>query len=515
MKSIKVHKNRYVDSVTLMSIGDKVMSLSGISNAEVQMGTPANTEVLEELGYVLSSDIKPDDLVFAVTGQTQEKIEEAFKFAESLLSGGGTMAGQRKYHDIGDIDLSADPYDIAQISLPGEYVLHEAKKALLIGMDLFIFSDNVPLEQELELKELGREMGRLVMGPDCGVGFINGVCLGAGSIMREGSIGIIAASGSGAQEVGSIIEKYGHGISNIIGTGGRDLYPEINGIEMLQAMKLMAEDNNTKVIVLVSKLAGLGVMNKILTEADKIQKAVVAIFLGSEKSLFEGHNVIPAFSLHEAAEKACKLISEDVVDLHLSKKDLQETAQSEYSRYDSNQKYFRGLFCGGTFTEEALIYLNENLSGVNLNSNLKTRFADKLRDRHISLGHTILDLGAEDFTSEAPHPVFDPKLRAKRLEKEIGDPETAAILLDFITGPGVAQDPFSLVIETIKKDMSNTGKHITYIANICGTEQDPQNIRENIRKLKECGVIVTQSNYESIRLAGAIINKLEKGAQNG
>ena len=515
MKSIKVNKNRYVDSVTLMLIGDKVMTINGISNAEVQMGTPANAEVLEELGYAIPSDVGSDDLIFAVTGETKTEIDEAFEFMESLLNRGGGQQEQSVYHDINDIDLSADSYDIVQISLPGEYVLPEAKKALEKGLDLFIFSDSVPLEQELELKKMGMELGRLVMGPDCGVGFINGVCLGAGSIMHKGPIGIIAASGSGAQEVGSIIEKYGLGVSGIIGTGGRDLYPEINGIEMLQAMEIMANDPDTKVIVLVSKLADLGVMNKILSEADKIDKNVVAIFLGSDKKLFEGHKVIPAFSLHEAAEKACRLIFDDIEELRYSENDLREIAEKEFSLYDSNQKYFRGLFCGGTFTEEALIYLNENLSNVRLASNLNTQYADKLEDRHLSRGHTILDLGAEDFTSEAPHPVFDPKLRAKRLAKEIADPETAAILLDFITGPGVAEDPFSLVIETIEKGKTKTGNHITYIANICGTEQDPQNISKNIEKLKYCGVIVTQSNYESARLAGAIIDELEKGARNG
>lgn len=327
--------------------------------------------------------------------------------------------------------------------------------------------------------------------------------------MNQGPVGIVAASGSGAQEVACLLDQCGIGISSLIGTGGRDLYPEIGGIEMLQGMELLEKDEDTKVIVLVSKLADYQVMKKVLKAADGLTKPVVAIFLGGDKALFEGHKTIPAFSLEEAACKAAKLIQPDInLDFRREDDEIAKIVANEIKLYDEKQKYFRGLYCGGTFTEEGLLYYSK-IPEIKLYSNLNTKYAEKLKDSHVSFGHSILDMGAEDFTREAPHPVFDPQLRIRRLMKELKDEETAVILLDFITGPGVAQDPITPVVEAIKK--ADQKRHITYIANICGSKQDPQNIVEKKKLLEEAGVIVTASSYESARLAGALMQELERG----
>jgi len=446
----------------------------------------------------------------AVTGDSEEHLEAALKNMEDILDHKFPSEKEAIYGSIEDVDLSEDPYDLVQISLPGEYAFAEAKKALERGLDVFIFSDNVPMKEELELKQMGREKGLLVMGPDCGVGFINGVCLAAGSILSEGPVGIVAASGSGAQEVGCIIEQCGLGVSSIIGTGGRDLYPEIGGITMLQGIERLEKDPGTEVIVLVSKLADLKVMEKVLSAADKVQKPVVAVFLGGNEELFKGHKVIPAFSLEEAALKACELIQKRKISIGFTDEEIEAIVSEEIKQYKNDQRYFRGLYCGGTFTEESLIYFNREIPGVTLYSNLKTKYAQKLADHHNSKGHCILDMGAEDFTSEAPHPVFDPALRIARLRSELEDPQVAVVLLDFITGPGVAEDPITTFIEAIRQEQEKSDRHITYIANICGSARDPQNISEKIILLKEAGVIVTRSNYESARLAGALMYALEE-----
>lgn len=506
MRQVVIKKNRYVDSVTLMSIGDKIMKMDGIVNAEVQMGTWANQELLNELGYELPEDAGADDLILAVNGETEVEIQAALVRMEEILDH-KDLDDEEQYSSLDEIDFEENHFDLAQISLPGRYAYAQADKALDKGLHLFIFSDNVTLEEERKLKEKGRDKGLLVMGPDCGVGMIGGVCLGAGSIMNEGNVGIVAASGSGAQEVACLLEQCGLGISALIGTGGRDLYPEIGGIEMIQGMKLLDQDTDTELIILVSKLADYDVMKKILTEADKLTKPVVAVFLGSDQKLFDGHKAISAFSLEEAALKTAELLHPgSAAAFRHTESEIELIVKKETAQYNDKQRYFRGLYCGGTFTEEGLLHYSQ-IPGIKLYSNLKTAYAEKLEDSHVSKGHTILDMGAEDFTAEAPHPVFDPHLRIRRMEQELQDEETAVILLDFITGPGVAEDPITPFVESIQK--RNPDRHITYIANICGSVNDPQNIVEKKQMLLDAGVIVTSCSYESARLAGALMKELE------
>ena len=504
MKKVVIKKNRYVDSVSLMGVSDRVMTLKGVENVEAQMATQANRQVLELLGYELGGDVSANDLVIAITASGEEVCAKALKMVEDIIDR-KNVDNEKHYADLKEIDMAEDPYDLCQISLPGEYAAAEAKKALHMGMDLFIFSDNVSIEEELELKTLGKQLGKLVMGPDAGVALINGVALAAVSIIQDGPIGIVAASGSGAQEVGCIIEKCGLGVSNIIGTGGRDLYPQIGGITMIEGIRRMEADENTKVIVLVSKLANLGVMDKVLSVADTCTKPVMVLFLGSDETLFEGHKVKGTFSLDECALEAVKLAGGDVSAFGYSDAELNELVAASIAKLSQKQKYFRGLYCGGTFTEEALQYFAKHNREVPLYSTLSNAYSTRLADSEKSQGHAILDLGAEDFTAKAPHPVFDPSLRLKRLRQELEDEEVGVVLLDFITGPGVAYDP-------ITSFANECAKHpdIVFISNICGSLEDPQNVAEKEKLLKNSGVIVTRSNYQSTKLASAMMNALER-----
>jgi len=512
VKQLIVKKNRYVDSVTLMSVGDKILRMDGIENAEIQMGTLANQKLLADLGYQIPADIKANDLILAVSGNKKEDLEAAFLRIEDILDHKKGAGDEIVYKDIGEINLTEDGYDLVQISLPGQYAYEEAEKALEKGLHVFIFSDNVSLEDELKLKKAGREKGLIVMGPDCGVGMFGGVCLGVGSIMKKGPVGIVAASGSGAQEAACIIERCGYGISEIIGTGGRDLTQAIGGIGMLQGMERLLKDEMTKVIVLVSKLADLTVMEKVLSAADQAEKPIVAVFLGGDETLYKGHKVIPAYSLEEAALKSAKILNpENDIRMQYTEKEIETIVAEEIVRYTAKQKYFRGLYCGGTFAEEGLIYFGRNIEEIALWSNLDTQYAGKLEDFHKSREHSVLDMGAEDFTNEAPHPVFDPLIRIRRLKEELEDEEVAVILLDFITGPGVAGDPFTPVTDIIRSRKGD--RHITYIANICGSDNDPQNISEKKKILEAAGVIVTGCNYESARLSGALMKALKRRGQ--
>ena len=506
MKKVVVKKNRYVDSVSLMSVSDRVTVLPGVTNVEAQMGTHANLELLKLLEYTLPEGVTPNDLVIAITADSEDSYAAAFRLVEDIIDR-KNVQNSIIYNSLEDVD---GRYDLCQISLPGEYAAAEARKALNMGMDLFIFSDNVSLEEELELKQLGSSLGRLVMGADAGVALIDGVALAAGSIIRHGPIGIVGASGSGAQEVGCIIEKCGLGVSNIIGTGGRDLYPQIGGITMKAGIRRMEADPETKVIVLVSKLADLGVMDQVLTLADSCEKPVVAVFLGSSEALFENHKVHGTFSLEEAALKAVELAGGSVDKFGYTDEEINELVEENVAKLKPEQKYFRGLYCGGTFTEEALLYFSAHNTGSRLFSNLSNRYCEKLEDSEVSVGHSILDLGAEDFTAKAPHPVFDPSLRLKRLRRELADPQVGVILLDFITGPGVAFDPITSFAEECKKYRD---KGLVVISSICGSLEDPQDVAAKQKLLEEAGVIVTPSNYQSTKLASAMMNALERREQ--
>ena len=501
MRKIYVEKGRYADSVTLMGVGERAVRECGVRNAEGMMGTPANVRMLGELGYDLPDGISRNDLLLAVTADSEQTLEAARAVMLESLDGPGAKHAQ--YRDLDEIDLAQDAYDLVQISVPGPFAAREAKKAMEKGLDVFIFSDNVPIEEELELKRLGQEMGRLVMGPDCGVGLIGGVALAAGSIHRDGPVGIVGASGSGAQEVACLIERMGQGVHCIIGTGGRDLKPEIGGITMRMGMERLDRDDAVRVICLVSKLADLSVMRGILRDADRLSKPVAAVFLGGDAALFEGHRVRGCLSLEEAARTCVALITGSAPQLGFDEATLQALA-SRVHALRPGQRYFRGLYCGGTFTEEALLLFHAANPQVRLYSNLNTPYAQPLADHAVSQGHSILDMGAEDFTEEAPHPVFDPTLRLRRLERELEDPELAVVLLDFITGPGVAMNPILPYAA-----LCGERRDVIFIATLCGAEGDPQDIRAAREALVRAGVIVADSNYQSARLAAAMMAALE------
>lgn len=507
VKKVIIHENRYADSVTLMGIGDSVKKSGGVLLTEVQMGTPANLAVIRELGFDVPATAGVNDLIVAIEAGDEDALKSAEQSVMDRLNR-RHMQSDESYNSLDEID-PADGWNLCQISLPGEYAAAEAEKAINKGMDVFIFSDNVSLEEELRLKLLGEEKNVLVMGPDCGVGMLDGVALATMSIVSGGPVGIVGASGSGAQEVACIVEKAGSGISALIGTGGRDLYPQIGGLSMIKGLKRLASDSETRVIVLVSKLADRAVMNKVLGEADQISKPVVVIFLGSDEALFAGHKVHAAFSLEAAALKAVELVGGKVSDFGYSDTELAGIVKRETAKYDPQQKYLRGIYCGGTFAEESLIYLNKHNPESALFCNLKTRYATQLEDHLISKGHALIDLGSEEFTLDAPHPVFDPELRLKRFRQEAADPETAIILLDFITGPGVHEDPISPFAKAGAAAIKARNGALTIIAAICGSENDPQDIKKCERELTDAGIIVTPSNNQSTKLASALMRALD------
>ena len=503
MKKVYLLKNRYVDSVTLMTVAVEVSEREGIDGAECGMGTKQNVSLLTELGYAVPADTTSNDVMIALDAQDEALMRDACAFVEEALSTGHAKR-EKVYRSAGD--LSEGEFEVVQISLPGEYALDEAYKAIDKGCHVFMFTADVSLEEEHDLKVYARDHGCLMMGPDAGVGLLGGVAMAAGSIVKYGPVGVIGASGSGSQEVACLIEQMGLGVTCILGTGGRDLRKPVGGVSMMTDMDRLDRDEDTKLICLVSMLADREVMEKVLQKADTLSKPVVAVFLGADEALYEGHKVIGNYNLTDAAKACVRLITGKEPELGLSDLEREALAQRCVDSLPAERKYFRGLYTGGTFSEETLMTFRNRVPELTIYTNRdNTEYARRLQTHKVSEGHTLLDMGDLDFTAEAPHTVFDPTQRVVRLQQELDDPEVALISMDIILGPGVAPSPAMCYLPMIKEHPD-----IIYVCAVCGGEGDPQGKDQIKRQLREAGVIVVESNHESALLSAAILKKLEE-----
>lgn len=509
---IVVKKNLFFDSVSLMQLSDKVKSLQNILEVVILMATDTNKYLLKDIDlYEKELDNStPNDLIIAIKAEDDESLKRAFDYIEvSLTQKSITNSSQSEpaiviqeyaYRVHPDINL-------VLISTPGEYAALEAKKALLSNKHVMIFSDNVKLEDEIELKDLALSRDMLLMGPDCGTAMINHIPLGFANEVPAGPIGIIAASGSGSQEVASLIAKLGSGITQLIGVGGRDLNEQVGGKMMLQALQSLNNDPKTKVIVLISKPPAKNVAEKILNEATKVNKPVVICFLGADNSLQESRNLHFVKFLEDAALKAVELVTGKKTIY--TRFNIYELAKIESAKLNENQKYIRGLYAGGTLCDEAIIYLSQEFNTIYSNIHFDNKY--KLSDNKISIKDTLLDLGDDEFTRGKAHPMIDPQYRNIRLLNESDDPDVAIVLLDFVLGYGAHPDPAGVaigIIQKAKEKFMKRNQHLIVIASITGTENDPQILSQQQKKLEDAGVICMPSNLQAVKLAALIKKEL-------
>lgn len=398
--------------------------------------------------------------------------------------------------------------------MPGQFAALETKKALERNLNVFLFSDNVTMDDEIELKNLAIEKGLLLMGPDAGTAIINGVGLGFANIVNKGPIGIVGASGTGIQEVTSIISR-DSGISQAIGTGGRDLQERVGGLMMIEGIKALEDDEQTKVIVVIAKSPNPRVQCKVLEVIRNCKKPVVVDFIGGDASAIESAGAVPAVTLEDAASKAIALVKgqrQKEIAFTAPTNQIISTAKAEYEKLAPSQKYLRGLFSGGTFCNEAILIMTKSLDKIY--SNMSAKLELNLEDPHISKEHTCVDMGADEFTVGRPHPMIDLSFRKLRLLKEARDPETAVILLDVVLGLGSHQDPAGGLAPTISEAKSmvrNAGRYLSVVASVCGTIRDPQNLEVQKKKLEEVGVIVMPSNAQAAKMAALITSRGQTG----
>jgi succinyl-CoA synthetase alpha subunit len=508
----RVFKNLYKDSVSLLAVSAKVTQVEGVEAASIVMGTPTNLDNLGAAGLGIDLGAGPNDLIVAVRG-CDEACEQALALADSLLADKATeeatrQTEQRRPSSISTAVAVEPTPNLALISVPGDYAAAEALKALNLGLNVMIFSDNVPAERELEVKRRARALGLMVMGPDCGTAIINGIPLGFANVTRRGPIGVVGASGTGMQEITSRIHQLGSGISQALGTGGHDLSTEIGGISVLTGLRALAEDDATEVIVLASKPPSEEVAAAVLAQARSVGKPVVVIFLGADPASISGGSVYGAHTLAGAADIAVDLVNGKSV------KPSPVTVKADHagilaeiaSTFAPGQKYVRGVFAGGTFCFEAQLICQSR--GITAHSNTPAKGNLSLRDIRRSQEHTIVDMGDDEFTQGRPHPMIDPTQRNERLRQDAADPGTAVLLLDVVLGYGSAEDPVSGLVETITKakvDAEGEGRSLAVVASVCGTDQDQQGRDGVVAALRGAGALVAESNAEAAAWAADLV----------
>ena len=475
-----VRRNTYVDSVSLLHVSARVASGPGVLDASLVMATPLNREVLRQAGYGFAADdAGPNDLVIAVRGVDEQHAEAALRGAEDLLNprreqgtGGGESSPQPP-RSLRAAHKRLPDANLAVISVPGPFAAGEARLAVADGLNVFLFSDNVSLEDEVDLKRIARERGLLVMGPDCGTAILGGVGLGFANVVRRGGIGLVGASGTGLQEVSCLLHNAGLGISHAIGTGGRDLHAAVGGITTLQALDLLAADPSTHTIVLVSKPPSPTVAERVLEAALQTGKRVVG-YLPGTTSTPGGPR---ANSLYETARLAANgqgdwptARIESVPRLH----------------FGEQQRQIRGLYCGGTLCDEAEATLQAGWAGE----------------------HVFVDFGDDRYTRGRAHPMIDPSLRNQAIVDAGHDPRVAVLLLDVILGYGAHANPAAAVAPAIRAAIEaaeGAGRSLAVFAHVVGTPADPQPLEQQIAALASAGVVVFDSNHHAALAAGELV----------
>lgn len=515
----RILPNLYRDSVTLMQISAEITGLPGIRQAFLVMATPANLALLADSG--LSVDLPEagvNDLLIAVDGP-EDAAQEALDRAQQRLSGGGQAHAEsndaprtcrRPIAASIEMALEGSPAaNLALISVPGEYAAAEAWKALRLGLNVMIFSDNLSLDDEIALKQYADGEHLLVMGPDCGTAILHGVPLAFANRVRRGAIGLVAASGTGLQQVACLIHRLGGGISHAIGTGGRDLHRAVGGRSMLRGIELLSADPETQVIVLISKPPAPEVAQRVLTAAAACGKPVVVNFLGGDGT-GTGANLTVAATLDRAARQAVRLVglTPEPETSPAPGVAMPDHLAALLAERQPQQRYLRGLFSGGTFCFEALEVLGGRLPPGTLFSNVAKEPERLLRDVQRSQGHTLLDLGDDHFTRGRPHPMIDHQLRNRRILQEAGDPETALLVVDVVLGHGAHPDPAAEMAPALIQARTAAraqGRPLAIVGFVCGTELDPQDLVRQEQILADAGVCLAESSTAAVSLAASAL----------
>jgi FdrA protein len=491
-----IKKNSYQDSVSLMLISSAVAGLPGVAQFTAMMGSDPNKDIMRNAGlYAPELDAATaNDICMVVEAANEAARDAAWAGVEerlALKAGAASSSGLAEARSWEGALKARPDANLALISIPGSYAAAEARKALDKGLNVLLFSDNVSQDDERSLKLAAREKGLLVMGPDCGTAIIGGIPLAFANKVARGAIGLVAASGTGLQEITSLIDKQGEGISAAVGTGGRDLSEGIGGLTTLSALEYLAGDPDTEIIVAASKPPAKSVRDAVIGKLRAIPKPVVAVFLGEVPEIREDGNIRYAHTLEEAASLAVK-------------QSRASEASGGASLDAAPSGTLKGLYSGGTLASEAAMLLSEAFGRKGEKSEEILWKLDK---------NEIVDLGEDCYTRGRPHPMIDPTLRLAMLRERALLPETAVILFDVVLGCGAHADMGSVMAEAVEKLRGELapGRAVRFVAALCGTRKDPQGYEKQMAALARAGVTVRESNASAVRAAIKLLASLKAG----
>lgn len=507
----KIKTGAYFDSVTLMRCGQRLAGMAGVADATTVMGTRSNVSILRASGLLISQfeAARDTDLLIVVRAETDTAAEAALAAADGILADARKISSDSAEANPASLESALQVLpgaNLALISVAGRYAGDVAMAALEHGLHVMLFSDNVPLETEIQLKQFGRDNGLLVMGPDCGTAIINGTPLGFANAVPRGSIGIVAAAGTGLQEVSCIIAHRGAGVSQAIGTGGRDVKREVGGIMSLAALKLLADDENTKVILLVSKPPDREVFQRITAASEELGKPVVTVFVGGDRA--DGPATLEEAALMAVALASGQQTGEVAKNLAFREAQLRHGARSVAAKRKPGQIYVRGLFSGGTFCAEAQALLGGTIT--DLFSNAPSGVTHRLDNALVSQKNSLVDLGEDEFTQGRLHPMMDYTLRNRRILQDAADPATAVVLLDVVLGYGAHPDPAAELCPVLREAC----RQVAVVCSVTGTDHDPQNRSATVKRLQQAGAIVMESNAAACKLAAYIAHVLGANANS-
>jgi FdrA protein len=503
--SLRVYAGAYRDSLLLLSASRSMRDGEGVEWATAAMAAPATVDDLTADGFPASDldGADANDLVLAVRAADAEIAGAALDRGRAVLFaevGPGAEDGPagpagRPRRTVADAVARLPGANVAVVSVPGPYAGLAAHQALTSGLHVLLFSDNVPLEDEIGLKDRASTLSRLVMGPGAGTAVLGGVGLGFANAVRPGPVGVVAAAGTGAQEVMTLLDRWEIGVSHVIGVGGRDLSVRVGGRMAADAVRALDADPGTDAILLVSKPPDLGVVADVVAQSR--QTSLVAACIGMTPADGRLAGAVLARTLEEGAVRVADQLGRPVPDLAPG---LRGAAENAICGLADSRTAVRGFFTGGTLCYEAQVILRELLGAVYSNTPLA---ADHGLPAPAG-AHVCLDLGAEEFTQGRPHPMIDPAARREIMQDRALRPDVAVVLLDVVLGYGSHPDPAGEIAGTCADLVSGGAAVVAYVL---GTRADPQGYDAQRAKLQDAGVIVTETAARAARTAAAIATR--------
>jgi FdrA protein len=493
--SIELRRGVYRDSVKLMQVSRTLSATAGVEAAIVAMATPLNLDLLPRLGIDATSvaGATPNDLLVAIRAVDEATLASALAVLEELLAArdggsGGDGFGQPVPPRTTASALRRSEAQLVVISVPGRNAFVESMDALHGGASVMVFSDNVSVGEEIALKDEATRRGLLVMGPDCGTAIVGGVGLGFANVVRPGPVGLVAASGTGAQQICSLLDAAGLGFSAVLGTGGRDLSSAVGARSTLHALKMLDAHEATELVVVLSKPPAAEVAAVVREAVSRMRTPTIVGFLGRGEA-----------DLTLVASRVLSTLGKPPVD------PLEWPAPGERR---PRPGMLRGLFSGGTLCDEAMLIAVDLLGPIHSNIPLDPAWA--LGPDLRGPGHLMIDFGDDRLTQGRPHPMIDWTLRLERLADEAADPACAVVLLDVVLGYGSHDAPADVLapaLRAARERAAGDGRDLAAVVSLTGTSGDPQGLEATARALQDAGASVHLSNAAAARTAASLVER--------